>query len=148
MVPFLSLPFLDLIESSAPPLVMISAWSVSVSIPWCAFCLFLGRVTRKRQAYRDSLVRRQFRIADDLENIVDLTSDGASDITQEDIRNELMRDPVATDIMVADDTPGDVQRYLYLEALRRARMRKLNLLGEADNDFFAAPRSRSRGTGS
>ena len=141
------MPFFDPIEPNAYLLVIVSAWSVSVSIPWFVLCLFLERVTRKRQAYRDSLVRRQFRIAGDLERIVGLASDGAADVTQDDIRNELVRDPVATDIMVADGTPGDVQRYLYLEALRRARMRKLNLLGDADNDFFAAPWSRSRGTG-
>ncbi len=61
-------------------------------------------------------------------------------VTKQDIREELCRDPVAVDLFMSDDTPEDVQRYLYLEAERRAMMRKRNQLAESENDFFAPPR--------
>ena len=61
-------------------------------------------------------------------------------ITKEDIREELCRDPVAVDMFMSDDTPNDVQRYLYLEAERRAIMRKRRQLADHENDFFAPPR--------
>jgi len=61
-------------------------------------------------------------------------------IVEDDIREELCRDPVAVDMFMSDDTPGDVQRYLYLEAERRAIMRKRKQLADHENDFFAPPR--------
>ena len=61
-------------------------------------------------------------------------------VTKEDIREELCRDPVAVDMFMSDDTPEDVQRYLYLEAERRAIMRKRRQLADNENDFFAPPR--------
>ena len=61
-------------------------------------------------------------------------------VTKEDIREELCRDPVAVDMFMSDDTPDDVQRYLYLEAERRAIMRKRRQLADSENDFFAPPR--------
>ena len=61
-------------------------------------------------------------------------------ITKEDIREELCRDPVAVDMFMSDSTPDDVQRYLYLEAERRAIMRKRKQLADHENDFFAPPR--------
>ena len=66
------------------------------------------------------------------------SADGA--ITRDDIREELCRDPVATQMFMNDDTPEDVQRYLYLEAERRATMRRHRQLAEDENDFFAPPR--------
>ncbi len=66
------------------------------------------------------------------------TQDSA--ITKDDIRNELCRDPVATELFMNDSTPEDVQRYLYLEAERRAIMRRDRQLREDENDFFAPPR--------
>ena len=61
-------------------------------------------------------------------------------ITKDDIREELCRDPVAMDMFMDDRTPEDVQRYLYLEAERRAVMRKRQQLADNENDFFAPPR--------
>ena len=61
-------------------------------------------------------------------------------VTKEDIREELCRDPVAVDMFMSDSTPDDVQRYLYLEAERRAMMRKRKQLAGNENDFFAPPR--------
>ncbi len=61
-------------------------------------------------------------------------------ITRDDIREELSRDPVAADMFMNDRTPEDVQRYLYLEAERRAIMRKRRQLADNENDFFAPPR--------
>ena len=61
-------------------------------------------------------------------------------ITKNDIREELCRDPVAVDMFMSDGTPEDVQRYLYLEAERRAIMRKRRQLADHENDFFAPPR--------
>ena len=61
-------------------------------------------------------------------------------VTKDDIREELCRDPVAVDMFMSDDTPNDVQRYLYLEAERRAIMRKRNQLADSETDFFAPPR--------
>lgn len=61
-------------------------------------------------------------------------------ITKNDIREELCRDPVAVDMFMSDSTPDDVQRYLYLEAERRAIMRKRKQLADHENDFFAPPR--------
>ncbi|MCY4423445.1 MAG: hypothetical protein OXC06_10285 [Acidimicrobiaceae bacterium] len=61
-------------------------------------------------------------------------------ITKDDIREELCRDPVAMDMFMDDRTPDDVQRYLYLEAERRAIMRKRQQLADNENDFFAPPR--------
>lgn len=61
-------------------------------------------------------------------------------ITKDDMRRELLRDPVAAELFLDDDTPEDVQRYLYLEAERRAVMRKRKQLGNDENDFFAPPR--------
>lgn len=63
-------------------------------------------------------------------------------VTSDDIRSELMRDAFATALMCSDDTPEDVSRYLYLEAERRARMRKQGLLGIDENDLFSPPRHR------
>ena len=61
-------------------------------------------------------------------------------ITRDDIREELCRDPVATELFMSDDTPDDVQRYIYLEAERRAIMRRQRQLADDENDFFAPPR--------
>ena len=61
-------------------------------------------------------------------------------ITKHDIREELCRDPVAVEMFMSDSTPDDVQRYLYLEAERRAIMRKRKQLADNENDFFAPPR--------
>ena len=41
---------------------------------------------------------------------------------------------------MSDGTPDDVQRYLYLEAERRAIMRKRKQLADNETDFFAPPR--------
>lgn len=60
--------------------------------------------------------------------------------SRDEIRSELMRDPFATDLMCSDDTPDDVVRYLYLEAEQRVKLRKQGLLGEHENDLFAAPK--------
>ena len=65
---------------------------------------------------------------------------GGRTVTKQDIREELCRDPVAVDMFMSDSTPEDVQRYLYLEAERRAIMRKRNQLADDENDFFAPPR--------
>ena len=65
---------------------------------------------------------------------------GDGTITKNDIREELTRDPVATELFLSDNTPEDVQRYLYLEAERRAIMRKQKQLADNENDFFAPPR--------
>ncbi len=65
---------------------------------------------------------------------------GNGRITKDDIREELCRDPVAVNMFMSDGTPEDVQRYLYLEAERRAIMRKRSLLADSENDFFAPPR--------
>ncbi len=65
---------------------------------------------------------------------------GDRTITKDDIRAELCRDPVAVDMFMSDSTPEDVQRYLYLEAERRAIMRRRNQLADSENDFFAPPR--------
>ena len=65
---------------------------------------------------------------------------GGRTITKDDIREELCRDPVAIDMFMSDCTPDDVQRYLYLEAERRAIMRKRKQLADHENDFFAPPR--------
>ena len=62
------------------------------------------------------------------------------EITRVDIREELCRDPVAVEMFMNDDTPEDVQRYLYLEAERRAIMRRRKQLADNENDFFAPPR--------
>ena len=61
-------------------------------------------------------------------------------ITKADIREELCRDPVAVEMFMRDDTPEDIQRYLYLEAERRAIMRRRKQLADNENDFFAPPR--------
>ena len=61
-------------------------------------------------------------------------------ITRDDIREELCRDPVATELFMSDNTPEDVQRYLYLEAERRAMMRRQKQLADDESDFFAPPR--------
>ena len=65
---------------------------------------------------------------------------GGKRITRDDIREELSRDPVAVDMFMSDNTPEDVQRYLYLEAERRAIMRRRRQLADNENDFFAPPR--------
>ncbi|MYB24539.1 MAG: hypothetical protein F4X37_05480 [Acidimicrobiia bacterium] len=65
---------------------------------------------------------------------------GGGTVTKDDIRGELCRDPMAVSMFVSDDTPEDVQRYLYLEAERRAIMRKRKQLTNKENDFFAPPR--------
>lgn len=61
-------------------------------------------------------------------------------VTKDDIRHEILRDPVAAEMFMDDDTPDDVTRYLFLEAERRAMLRKCNRLDEDENDFFAPPR--------
>ena len=61
-------------------------------------------------------------------------------VTKDDIRHELMRDPVAAELFTSDDTPDDVARYLFLEAERRAMLRKCNRLDDDETDFFAPPR--------
>ena len=66
----------------------------------------------------------------------------ARTVTKDDIRGEFYRDPVAVSMFTDDDTPEDVQRYLYLEAERRAIMRKRKQLADNENDFFAPPRRR------
>lgn len=72
-----------------------------------------------------------------------VTSDNgvASDngVTRDDIRAELLRDAFATELMCNDDTPDDVARYLYLEAERRARLRKQGVAVENENDLFSKP---------
>ena len=65
---------------------------------------------------------------------------GRVDVSKDDIRNELSRDPVAMEMFMRDETPDDVQRYLYLEAERRAIMRKRRILSDSETDFFAPPR--------
>ena len=112
-------------------------------------CTLLTRSVKKRRAFRDMLVDLYLQSADGIgadvaaECLGVFYADASDDVevTREDIRDELIRDPVATRMMVDDDTPEDVQRYLYLEALRRVRLRKMNLLDDSDNDLFAAPRS-------
>ena len=131
-------PLLELLEAMLTRPGPVSAFSISITVLWFLACLFTRWTTKKRWAYRDRLTNYCFHIAEDLQCLVDLASDSA-DVTRDDIRDELMRDRVAIELMVGDRTPENVQRYLYLEALRRARMRKLNLLGEDENDFFAAP---------
>ena len=64
-------------------------------------------------------------------------------MTRDDIRSELMRDAFATDLMCNDDTPDDVVRYLYLEAERRAKMRKEGVLADNENDLFSPPQRDS-----
>ena len=116
---------------------------------WCFTCFWLARSVKKRWAFREMLL--EFYLQNVGSTGTDATAaeflkafcgsvDGDIEITREDIRDELIRDPVATRMMVDDDTPEDVQRYLYLEALRRARFRKMDLLDDCDNDLFAAPR--------
>ena len=63
-------------------------------------------------------------------------------VTRDDIRSELMRDAFATELMCKDDTPEDVVRYLYLEAERRAKMRKQGVLADAENDLFSPPQRK------
>ena len=65
---------------------------------------------------------------------------GGKKVTKDDIREELCRDPVAVDMFMSDSTPEDIQRYLYLEAERRAIMRRRRQLADNENDFFAPPR--------
>ena len=48
--------------------------------------------------------------------------------------------PWLLDLFMSDGTPDDVQRYLYLEAERRAIMRKRKQLADNETDFFAPPR--------
>ncbi|MDE0067783.1 MAG: hypothetical protein OXN44_13045 [Acidimicrobiaceae bacterium] len=60
-------------------------------------------------------------------------------VTRDDIRSELMRDVFATELMCNEDTPDDVARYLYLEAERRARLRKQGVSVEDENDLFSKP---------
>lgn len=60
-------------------------------------------------------------------------------VTRDDIRTELMLDPFATELMCNDETPDDVARYLYLEAERRARLRKQGVSLEDENDLFSKP---------
>lgn len=62
-------------------------------------------------------------------------------VTRDDIRAELMLDAFATELMCSDDTPEDVARYLYLEAERRARLRKQGVSVENENDLFSKPHS-------
>ncbi len=64
----------------------------------------------------------------------------ARTVTKADIRGEFDRDPLAVSMFMDDATPEDVQRYLYLEAERRAIMRKRKQLADNENDFFAPPR--------
>ena len=61
-------------------------------------------------------------------------------VTKDDIRHEILRDPVAAEMFMDDDTPDDVTQYLFLEAERRAMLRKCNRLDDDENDFFAPPR--------
>ena len=61
------------------------------------------------------------------------------DVSRDEVRDEVMRDPKASHMFLDDDTPQDVQQYIFLEARRRAKMRKLGILGETDNDLFAPP---------
>ncbi len=61
------------------------------------------------------------------------------EVTRDDIRLELMLDAFATELMCNDDTPEDVVRYLYLEAERRARLRKRGVSLENENDLFSKP---------
>ena len=60
-------------------------------------------------------------------------------VTREDIRAELMLDAFATELMCNEDTPDDVARYLYLEAERRARLRKQGVSVENEYDLFSKP---------
>ncbi len=80
------------------------------------------------------ILRSHRRMMADAEAAID------DEVTSEEIRSELMRDPAALKLMVADSTPEDVQRYLFLEAYRRARYRKMKLLDDSENDLFAKPR--------
>ena len=83
---------------------------------------------------------------------VDWNSPGAAEaayshvpVSRAEIRDEFIRDPAAARFMLDDDTPTDVLRYLYLEAERRARMRKVKLLDDSENDLFAPPRRGPNG---
>ncbi len=67
--------------------------------------------------------------------------DANIEVTRDEVRGEFIRDPVATEMFMSDDTPTDVQRYLYLEACRRAKLRKQKILGRTENDLFASPRN-------
>lgn len=66
----------------------------------------------------------------------------SGDVTRDDIRAELLRDTFATELMCDDDTPDDVARYLYLEAERRARLRKQGVDVEDDTDLFSRPHDK------
>jgi len=74
--------------------------------------------------------------------------DVAGAVSKDDIRGELCRDPTAMSMFMDDDTPEDVQRYLFLEAERRAIMRKRKQLADNENDFFAPPRRPNPDPGS
>ncbi len=63
-------------------------------------------------------------------------------VTRDDIRAELMCDVFAVELMSKDETPDDVARYLYMEAERRARMRKQGVLPEDEKDLFSTPQSK------
>lgn len=130
--------------------------TVIMILLWCGCCCCVTWTIKKRRAFRDCFVAWYLREAADKDELVGIynilnggvSSKGASGrkdtqkvvVTRADVRNELIRDPVATEMLLSDDTPEDVQRYLYLEAMSRAHMRKHNLLGEDDNNFFDDPR--------
>jgi len=63
-----------------------------------------------------------------------------SEVTSDEIRDELTRDPAAVQLFMGEDTPEDVQRYLFLEAERRVLMRRRNQLDDDEVDLFAPPR--------
>ena len=93
-----------------------------------SFCLGLLVPVMRNSWYRRRLERRR------------AGRGVAGAVTRDDIRGELCRDPTAMSIFMDDDTPEDVQRYLFLEAERRAIMRKRKQLADNENDFFAPPR--------
>lgn len=86
-----------------------------------------GWVLRKLKRFSDSFVEQAEKIV------------ANDEVTRDDVRAELMRDRVAAEIVCGDDTPEEVVRYLYIEAERRARLRKRGGLQEHDNDLFAIP---------
>lgn len=132
--------------------------TVITTLSWCVCCCCAAWTIKKRRALRDCFVAWYLLEAadtDELIGIYNILDGGVSSlnkdaferkdmskvvVTRADVRNELIRDPVATEMLLSDDTPEDVQRYLYLEAMSRAHMRKHNLLGEGDNNFFDDPR--------
>jgi len=106
-------------------------------LPTVATCILIGVMAFNLGLCFSTLRNRWYRRK--LAKVRAVGPDGAV-VTKADIRRELMRDPVAADLFASDDTPEDVARYLFLEAERRAMLRKCNRLDDDENDFFAPPR--------